>query len=214
MLLTSTQVSVAVSSGVVFVCTTALFLSGYAIQQRTLRDLRESIKPGPRPSPKIFLPDRFKKTTTELEDGTVIVLEDDNNDNFGRGRGRNRGGRNRQVVVEIKPTLSEDATNTNAKVNTPNQQRPIIQTPDGPLPPTRTVRRPQQKPRPQPAENDTQPPAPADNVNSNYDLVDEPDPEKPQKQISRAERRRRIKEEIQRLATGGGERGYYQRRLW
>ncbi|KAK0729859.1 hypothetical protein B0H67DRAFT_638430 [Lasiosphaeris hirsuta] len=213
MLLTSTQVSVAVSSGVVFVCTTALFLSGYAIQQRTLRDLRESIKPGPRPSPKIFLPDRFKKTTTELEDGTVIVLEDDNHDNFGRGRGRNRSGRNRQVVVEIKPTLPEEAINTGAEVNIPDQQRPMVRPPKDSPPPTRTVRRPQQKPRPRPAEKYPEPPAPAENANSNYDLVDEPDPEKPQKQISRAERRRRIKEEIQRLAVGG-ERGYYQRRLW
>lgn len=37
--------------------------------------------------------------------------------------------------------------------------------------------------------------------------------EKPEKSISRAERRRRIKEEIRKLSEGQ-ERGYYQRRLW
>lgn len=39
------------------------------------------------------------------------------------------------------------------------------------------------------------------------------EPEKAEKPISRAERRRRIKEEIMKLAEGQ-ERGYYQRRLW
>jgi len=38
-------------------------------------------------------------------------------------------------------------------------------------------------------------------------------PDQPQKPMSRAERRRRIKEEIMKLSQGE-ERGYYQRRLW
>ncbi|KAF7915549.1 uncharacterized protein EAE98_011152 [Botrytis deweyae] len=45
MLLTSGQVSVAISSFIVFFFTTALFLSGYVLQQQTVRDLREAIKP-------------------------------------------------------------------------------------------------------------------------------------------------------------------------
>ncbi|TGO37423.1 hypothetical protein BHYA_0098g00470 [Botrytis hyacinthi] len=45
MLLTSGQVSVAISSFIVFLFTTALFLSGYVLQQQTVRDLREAIKP-------------------------------------------------------------------------------------------------------------------------------------------------------------------------
>ncbi|KAL8400155.1 hypothetical protein RB594_000530 [Gaeumannomyces avenae] len=58
-MITSSQASVAISSiiaptRIVVACTTALFLSGYAIQQRTLRDLRAAIKPAPRPSPHIF----------------------------------------------------------------------------------------------------------------------------------------------------------------
>ncbi|KAM3066571.1 hypothetical protein ACMFMG_002285 [Clarireedia jacksonii] len=44
-LLTSGQVSVAISSVVVFLFTSALFLSGYVLQQQTVRDLREAIKP-------------------------------------------------------------------------------------------------------------------------------------------------------------------------
>jgi len=42
---------------------------------------------------------------------------------------------------------------------------------------------------------------------------DKAEPEEPEKPISRAERRKRIKEEIQKLSQGQ-ERGYYQRRLW
>lgn len=38
-------------------------------------------------------------------------------------------------------------------------------------------------------------------------------PEDPEKVVSRAERRRLIKEELQKTAQGE-ERGYYQRRLW
>ncbi|QSZ37087.1 hypothetical protein DSL72_009179 [Monilinia vaccinii-corymbosi] len=45
MLLTSGQVSVAISSFIVFFFTTALFLSGYVLQQATVRDLREAINP-------------------------------------------------------------------------------------------------------------------------------------------------------------------------
>ncbi|ATZ52802.1 hypothetical protein BCIN_08g04330 [Botrytis cinerea B05.10] len=45
MLLTSGQVSVAISSFIVFFFTAALFLSGYVLQQQTVRDLREAIKP-------------------------------------------------------------------------------------------------------------------------------------------------------------------------
>lgn len=68
MLVTSSQVSLAISSiignyqhlnisqltnwwipHIVFIFTTALFLCGYAIQQKTVNDIREAIKPAPRP---------------------------------------------------------------------------------------------------------------------------------------------------------------------
>lgn len=46
-LLTSTQVSTAVSAGVIVVFTFALFLAGYALQQDTVKNLREAVKPRP-----------------------------------------------------------------------------------------------------------------------------------------------------------------------
>lgn len=51
-------------------------MSGCAIQHRTLRELRIGIKT-PRPSPRLHLPDRFAHATTELEDGTVVIVEDE-----------------------------------------------------------------------------------------------------------------------------------------
>lgn len=44
-----------INTKTVVACTLALFLSGYAIQQRTLRDLRAAIKPPPRPSPQVYI---------------------------------------------------------------------------------------------------------------------------------------------------------------
>ena len=149
----------------VFLCTAALFLSGYAIQQRTLRDLRAAIKPSPRPSPKIFLPDRFQKSTTELEDGTIVAVDDD----FDVPRRKTQGA----LVVEVKQTLPEGAEGL-------QEQKPVVDDNEGP---TRTAR------------------------------GDEAQSDKVEKPISRAERRRRIKEEIMQLSQGE-ERGYYQRRLW
>ncbi|KAF2233469.1 glycosyltransferase family 8 protein [Viridothelium virens] len=52
MLLTSAQVSMFASSGVVFIFTLALFFSGYVIQQRTVSSIQEAIKPRtPAPPP-------------------------------------------------------------------------------------------------------------------------------------------------------------------
>ncbi|KAK1833075.1 hypothetical protein QBC39DRAFT_432643 [Podospora conica] len=173
MLLTSSQVSVAVSSGVVFLCTAALFLSGYVIQQRTLRDLRAAIKPSPRPSPKIFLPDRFQKSTTELDDGTIVAVQDD----VPRRRKQNGG-----IVVEVKQTVAEPERVGDASVR--GEQKPVGVREAGEAEgPTRTQR------------------------------DGKGEEERVEKPISRAERRRRIKEEIMRLSEGE-ERGYYQRRLW
>ncbi|KAK3906582.1 hypothetical protein C8A05DRAFT_11668 [Staphylotrichum tortipilum] len=173
MLLTSGQVSVAVTAGIVFLCTTALFLSGYVIQQRTLRDLRAAIKPSPRPSPRILLPDRFKQSTTELADGTIIVLND----------GGDPSEQGAQKTVEVKPTVAEGTSK--------QAQRPISKQSG------KTGRKRGTSSR-----------------QSGKGKVAAGDgADQPQKQMSRAERRRRIKEEIMKLSQGE-ERGYYQRRLW
>ncbi|KAK3298355.1 uncharacterized protein B0H64DRAFT_429591 [Chaetomium fimeti] len=196
MLVTSGQVSVAVSSGIVFLCTAALFLSGYVLQQRTLRDLREAIKQPPRPSPKIFLPDRFKQSTTELADGTVVALDDDGNrvqgqdQDQGQDRDQDRDrdqNRDRDVVgqkpviVEVRPTLPGDAVGKGGGGGGG----------EGGKPTKTTVKGGKKKGKGGGGKEGA---------------------EEPQKPMSRAERRRRIKEEIQKSAQG--ERGYYRRRLW
>ncbi|KAI9884104.1 MAG: hypothetical protein M1823_004108 [Watsoniomyces obsoletus] len=49
MLLTSGQISMTIASCVVFVFTTILFLSGYILQQQTVRSMQAVLKPPPKP---------------------------------------------------------------------------------------------------------------------------------------------------------------------
>jgi len=57
-LLSQSQVSVAVSSGIIFAFTLLLFLSGYVIQQRTVTGLQAAIKPRlPQPPPSLRVQD-------------------------------------------------------------------------------------------------------------------------------------------------------------
>ncbi|MCJ1309908.1 hypothetical protein MMC25_003569 [Agyrium rufum] len=51
MLLTGGQISMAVTSSVVFLFTTLLFLSGYVLQQQTVRNMQAIIHPTPPPKP-------------------------------------------------------------------------------------------------------------------------------------------------------------------
>ncbi|KAF4989624.1 hypothetical protein FGRMN_8982 [Fusarium graminum] len=80
----------------VVVCTFALFISGYVIQQRTLTQLRSAIKPRAetRPSPKVYLPEKFQVRTKELEDGRVIDIDTEADIEVRRQR----------LLVEIKET--------------------------------------------------------------------------------------------------------------
>ncbi|KAK4230913.1 hypothetical protein QBC38DRAFT_467275 [Podospora fimiseda] len=187
MLLTSGQVSVALSSAIVFFFTLALFLSGYAIQQRTLREIRAAIKAPPKPSPKIFLPDRFKQSTTELEDGTIIIVDDPD---YQPSRPP------KEVVVEITPTEEEEKETDkeeNDSEETPQQKNTVAQesSPKGRL-------------------SSWWPSA----FKKNNGGKDDGTTKDSQKPMSRAERRKRIREEIMKLAQGGGETGVYQRRLY
>ncbi|KAH8662088.1 hypothetical protein BX600DRAFT_437511 [Xylariales sp. PMI_506] len=169
-LLTASQVSVAVSSTIVILCTAALFFSGYAIQQRTLRDLRKAIRPGPRPSPKIYLPDRFKQQTTELEDGTVVEI-----DNGGASSGGEAP--TDEIVVEVRPTIPEEKS----------VQQPMAVIGEE---------------RRNEADDDVK-----------QAIQDQAADTKAEKPLSRAERRRKIKQEIMELSQGESP-VYYQRRLW
>ncbi|EGX91085.1 hypothetical protein CCM_05242 [Cordyceps militaris CM01] len=74
-LLTSSQVSIILTGIVIFLCTLGLFLSGYVIQQRTVNDLRDAIRPRIRPVTKPHLPERFKSRITELADGSIVFYE-------------------------------------------------------------------------------------------------------------------------------------------
>ncbi|KAK4199733.1 hypothetical protein QBC40DRAFT_281349 [Triangularia verruculosa] len=192
MLLTSSQVSIAVSSGVVFFFTLALFLSGYAIQQRTLRDIRASIN-RPKPSPKIFLPDRFKQSTTELEDGTIVIIEDENISRPPRPlkeilleeEEERRLEREREVAITVVPTVPTEEE-VLAEKKAERQKK------GGLLGWMRGSKKAQK---------------------TEVDGGEGEEEDGPPKPISRAERRRRIKEDLMKMAQGE-ERGWYQRRLY
>ncbi|EMR69661.1 hypothetical protein UCREL1_3314 [Eutypa lata UCREL1] len=158
-----------ISSAIVVLFTSALFLSGYVVQQKTLNKLRAAVSQqmAPRPSPKIYLPDRFKQETTELEDGTIIALEEEEDGIIEKDD---------VVIIEVHPTMQDDRA---------------------------------QKPLPASDDDDDNEPAgePMDKIEEDAKRAGEEQP------ISRAERRRRIKAEIQRLSQGD-EPVYYQRRLW
>lgn len=149
-------------------------MSGCAIQHRTLRELRIGIKT-PRPSPRTYVPDRFMHTTTELEDGTVVVVEDAYHADR-RVAQKRLEGRARPVV----DTAVAVAGGTREEVGAGGEAL--------------TVR--EQNERAQLARNMAHPdPSAAD-----------------QRPVSRAERRRLIREELRRLSHV--ERPAYQPRAW
>lgn len=162
-------------------CTLALFLSGYVIQQRTLRDLREAIRPRtPRPATKPHLPDRFKGRIGELEDGTFIFLESEAEEEARYGRAH---------VVEISKSVSESTESSSSRVDASS----------GPI---------QGKPTPKQLaileEITTK-------MNAKKWAVENPDPFDPNMvPMDAAERRQMIREEIQRLATSN-ELVYYHK---
>jgi hypothetical protein len=148
-------------------------LSGYVIQQRTLRDLRKAIRPDPRPSPRIYLPDRFKKSTTELKDGTVVDVDDSEAPSGNIGQ-KKKG----DFMIEVRPSVPEEAV-----------QRPLS---GG-------------------KQKDSKKKTNAES--SSKGKADSNVPQKEEELMSRAERRRRIKQEIRELSQGETP-VYYQRRLW
>ncbi|KAI8966439.1 hypothetical protein F5Y11DRAFT_155533 [Daldinia sp. FL1419] len=178
MLLTSSQVSVVISSGIVVLCTAALFLSGYVIQQRTLRDLRAAIKPNriPRPSPKVYFPERYT-SPSQLED-TI------NESRLPHRRRKHSEEEGEEDVVIVRQSVPEEE-----RLEKVEQEEPV--TPDA---------------------AGTQVGTPDEVEETIQETM--PDKKKTEeKPVSRAERRRKIKEEIRRLSEGQ-EPVYYQRRLW
>ncbi|KAK7754639.1 hypothetical protein SLS62_003423 [Diatrype stigma] len=193
---------------IVILFTSALFLSGYAVQQKTLAKLRAAVSQqmAPRPSPKIYLPDRFKQSTTELEDGTVVSVEEDGGD-YDTGRNNNGGGDNESdgIIVEVRPTTQDDVEGSDSSSGGSNggPQKPLRPLDSGEE--NRGFGAPHQGKYTNKAAAGGE--AVVEEAGAAKEGMQEEQP------ISRAERRRRIKAEIQRLSQGD-EPVYYQRRLW
>lgn len=215
MLLTSAQVSLAISSSIgsffpsipqtllmqdiVFLFTTALFLSGYVLQQQTVRDLRAAIKPQlerPPPGPDLYLPPQFtedgylvdavtvetqdiqveEKADVAINNGNKSTVEDVSAEEKGEGETHDESdmvGATRWQKAARKKKIEE--------------ARKAAQGPQNPLnePDYRSSSREEPTVKPKPEE----------------------------KPMSRAERRRKIKEEILAAGEGEGFKGY-RRRTW
>ncbi|OLN96403.1 hypothetical protein CCHL11_00668 [Colletotrichum chlorophyti] len=182
-------------------CTAALFLSGCVIQQRTLNQLRAAIKPEPRPSPKTYyVPDHLK-------DGTTNPLH---------GAGR----QGQQVIIEVNPTMPEQQQKKTKKQQQDQQKKKKAAG-------GKSDERSSNVWQKMMSSSDKEEKAglsrealeKMDERERNiegWNVKDQPNPDpeaENQDPISRAERRRLIKEELRRLSQGE-ERGYYQRRLW
>ncbi|TLD33799.1 hypothetical protein PspLS_01347 [Pyricularia sp. CBS 133598] len=162
MLITSSQASVALTAMIVVACTLALFLSGYAIQQRTLRDLRAAIKPPPRPSPQVYIQESAGWQAAAAKgqyDG----------DDFESSVGGGGGG----------SVADNDDDDTVVEVEVKDSRGSILSLFGG-------------------------------GGGSKGDKLAAGGAQKP---LSRVERRRKIKEDIQKLSQGESP-VYYQRRLW
>ncbi|KAI0402476.1 hypothetical protein F4802DRAFT_575933 [Xylaria palmicola] len=213
MLLTSAQVSVLITCGIVLLCTSALFISGCLIQQRTLRDLRSAIRPAvvTRPKPRSWDTAALAraagmKTTIRLEDGTLVEIQGGSSSSSGSssgGLGTAEAGAGDElpevVVVEVRPTTPPDEEPPAAAAREPAAPSPREggggggggDGGDG-----------------EGDEGDDEPPALDVKGAAAWDGVQEGG-----EPLSRIERRKRIKAEIQRLSQGDTP-VYYQRRLW
>lgn len=148
-------------------------MSGYVLQQRTLNKLRTAViqQMQPRPSPKIYLPEKFKTQDTAAEFGGSASFPDSQGQENGGVSIDNDSGDNADTIyVEIRPTEPD--------VKEGQSPQDSLDVDDA-------------------AEQQQQ----------------QLDPETAEKPLSSAARRRKIKEEIRRLAQSG-EPVYYQRRLW
>lgn len=193
-LLTSSQVSIVIScvvgncvpswhrghkanaNTIVFLFTSALFLSGYVVQQQTVRDLRAAIKPRPAPEPelRLYLPKQFqdakpspKENGVEVEVTTEDIRNDVADEPLAKIELRNEG-EDIERVVEEEGKESEDEEIDSARYDVPSAEQK---------------------------------------------LVFEGKPETKETPLSRAARRKKIKEEIMEGSEEHGFKGY-RRRMW
>ncbi|KAH8122053.1 hypothetical protein FP744_10004809 [Trichoderma asperellum] len=201
-LLTSGQVSMLATATMIMLCTSALFLSGYAIQQRTLRDLRAAIRP--RQSPKAHLPEEFRGALTDIEESGLIVLETEGQRWSREARSMGPQARVSDAEIQVEETPAEPDSEPESEPEPKAEQEEEEQreapaaVPDGE--PTKKQLEMLEKIQQSVADKSW--------------AVENPDPlSKNKAPISRAQRRKMIKDEILRLAQSD-KPVYYQRRLW
>ncbi|RFU79809.1 hypothetical protein TARUN_2404 [Trichoderma arundinaceum] len=200
-LLTSGQVSMLATAAMILLCTSALFLSGYAIQQRTLRELRAAIRP--RESPKAHLPEEFGGGLTDQSQLIILETEAQRWSREARGLVPQTQVTDAEIQVEETPVEPEPEAQPQEQKQHQEQkevERKENKAPVGDGEPTKE----------QLAMLETIQKSVADNSWA----VENPDPlSKNKAPVSRAERRKMIKDEILRLAQSE-KPVYYQRRLW
>jgi hypothetical protein len=237
MLLTSSQVSIAISSGIgtshipqpqlvfftnsiVFTFTSALFLSGYVIQQQTVRNLREAIKPKPRPTHTlVYLPPQFDAKPTTIvgdqkpsdRDAQDVVDMEVQNDG---------------VVVEVKASTNEDLAVAAKGLGPPairgmqqestdssDQHQDEITFEDASTG-QKIIKDAQNFPSAteSPTERTKDLTVDPDSGGRNEQPIQQKEVQ-PEETLSRAARRKKIKEEIMESSEGEGPQGY-RRRMW
>ncbi|KAG5999922.1 hypothetical protein E4U21_006107 [Claviceps maximensis] len=219
-LLTSSEVSALVSICVVVLFTLALFLSGYTLQQRTLQDLRVAIRPDhSRPSPGAHLPGYFRRETTRLQDGTVVVGQS-------QADVEEKEWLAKKYELRASTDRSDKSDKSSLGPDEQNGSRQVVQTMAEDERTRRLEKEEEEEEVPRRAgktsESKGQATAEQLRILSIVTAhaakqawgVEHPDPlAKNPLPITRAERRKLIKQEIQKLAQADRP-VYYQRRLW
>ncbi|KAL7954527.1 hypothetical protein V8C34DRAFT_294141 [Trichoderma compactum] len=201
LLLTSGQVSMLATASMILLCASALFLSGYAIQQRTLRELRAAIRP--RQSPKAHLPEEFGGALADLDESPLLVIETEAQRWSREARELNPQIKVSDAEIQVEETPVESKPEPEPEPEHKEQKEEehkekSVAVPDGePTKEQLAILATIQK-----------------SVADKSWAVEHPDPlAKNKAPISAAERRKLIKDEIKRLAQSE-KPVYYQRRLW
>ncbi|EPE35046.1 hypothetical protein GLAREA_10741 [Glarea lozoyensis ATCC 20868] len=202
-LLTSSQVSVAISSFIVISFTLALFLSGYVLQQATVRDLRAAIKPQMvQPFSELQVNLSPQRQDEDLDRKAILETIPIEANNF------REGAKDTQITQDSKHMSSgneeNQEDNEDDMVGATRWQKAQKK--------KQKLLAAQQKSQKQVIEDE--PPLEATSKSSaarDTKLLREKNPE--EKPLSKAQRRKKIKEEV--IAAGQGETFTgYRRRMW
>ena len=190
----------------VFMFTSALFLSGYVLQQQTLRDLRAAIQPKSTPeAARLYLPTQFalqptpspKADTAENMEGATRDVEAIEEPETSEWRSTSDTSFS-DTSLRTDSDLPDNAVGGSMTANTQSPLRQDGVSPDTVIDPTLL------------AMLEETPPSGAERPKevSPLSSIESQPMEKP---ISRAERRKKIKEEILAAGEGEGSKGYQRR---